>query len=283
MSLFDTLQVKQIKIRTDTQRSAVFPIGFALFDESAQTFLRIFEAVKLVEENVHGVLETIAQREAHAAENGFLGHGKHRAGVSVDAVYEVGDGFFELWFGDKTIDHAKIESALGGDGFAGQHKFEGDFWTDEKRKNRGRKRRKDADADFRLGETRFGRGDDEVTESRELRAAADGRTIDNANDGLAEFEHAGKSGMKSVEHLEDTLRSVFADVDATAKDFASGVEDDQFDVVTLAGIADAIRHFAEHGFVEKIVLGAAHGHAGDAAVATELDEFEFVGRALYGR
>src|SRR5215469_2023815 len=40
---------------------AVFPIGFALFDERAQTFLGIFEAVEFVEENVHGVLETVAK------------------------------------------------------------------------------------------------------------------------------------------------------------------------------------------------------------------------------
>src|SRR6266700_304685 len=202
--------------------SAVFPIGFALFDERAQTFLRIFEAVEFVEENVHGVLETVAQRESHAAKDGFLGHGEHGAGVTVDAVYEVLDGFFELRFGDEAIDHAEVESAFGGNGFPCEHKIECDFGTDEKRKNGGRQRRKNADADFGLGEARLGRGDDEVAKGREFCAAPNGGTIDHANDGLAEFEHTGKSGMKGVEHLEHSLGSVFADVNAAAKDFASG-------------------------------------------------------------
>src|SRR5579859_234565 len=267
----------------EKKRLAVFPIGFALFDEGAQAFLRIFEAVEFVEENVHGVLETIAQRKSHTTENGSLCHGEHGAGVSVDAVYEVFDGFFELRFRYEAIDHAKIQGALGGHGFAGQHKLERDFGTDEKRKNGGRKRRKNTNADFGLGEARFGRGDDEVAERRELRAAANGRTIHNANDGLAELEHAGKSGVKSVEHLEDALGGVFANVNAAAENFARGVENDQFDVVALAGIADAVRHFAEHGLVKKIMFGAAHGHASYAAVATELDELELIGRALYRR
>src|SRR5690348_6433275 len=272
-------------IGADKERkgSAVLPIGLALFDEGAQTFLRIFEAIEFVEENVHRMFKAVAQREAHAAENGFLRHGEHGTGVAVDAIHEVVDGFFQLRFGDEAIDHAQIESALSGNGFASEHKFEGDFWTNEKRKNGGRKRRKNTNADFRLGEARLGRGDDEIAEGRELRAAADGRPIDDTDDRLAKLEHAGKSGMKRVEHLENALGSVFADVNAAAEDFACGIEDDQFDFVALAGIADAVRHFAKHGFVEKIVLGAVHGHAGDTAVATELDEFEFVGRALYGR
>jgi hypothetical protein len=33
--------------------STVFPVWFALFDQSAQPFLGIFETVKLVEKNVH--------------------------------------------------------------------------------------------------------------------------------------------------------------------------------------------------------------------------------------
>src|SRR5690242_14858393 len=261
----------------------VFPIGFTLFHERAQTFLRILEAVKFVEKNVHGVLEAVAQRESHTAQDGLLGHGEHGAGMAVDAVYEVVDRFFELRFGDEAIDHAEIESAFGGDRLARKYEFESDFWTDEKRENGGRKRRKNANTDFGLGKPRFGRGDHKVTEGREFRTAANGRTIYHANDGLAEFKHARKSGMKGIEHLEDALGSVFADVNSAAKDFASGIKDNQFDVIALAGVADAVGHFAEHGFVEEVVLGAVHGHARDAAVATELYELEFVGRALHGR
>src|SRR5207248_602044 len=271
------------RIETNEDGSAIFPIGFALFHQRAQTFLGIFEAVKFVEENVHGMLETVAKRKAHAAKDGFLCHGKHGARVSADAVYEVVDCLFEQRFGDEAIDHAEIESAFGSDRFAREHEFERNFWTDEKRKNGGRKRRKNANADFGLGETRLGRSDDEIAEGREFRTAADGRTIHHANDGLAELEHARKSGMKGIEHLEDALGSVLADVNTAAKDFASGIENNQFDVVAPAGVADAVCHFAEHGLVEKIMLGAAHGHAGNAAIAAELDEFEFVGRALHRR
>src|SRR5215831_11558226 len=188
---------------------------------------------------------------------------------------------FELRFRDEAIDHAEVESALRGHRLACEDEFQRDFWTDEKRKNGGSKRRKNADTDFGLGEARLGRGDDEVAEGRKFRTAADGRTIHDRDDRLAELQHAGKSGMKGVEHLENALRGILANVDAAAKDFAGGIENDQFDVVALASITDAVGHFAEHGFVEKIVLGAAHGHPGDAAVAAELDEFEFVGRALY--
>ena len=66
-------------------RLAVFPVGFALFAEGAETLLRIFQAIEFVEEDVHGIAEPVAKREAHAAENGFLGHGEHRARVAGDA------------------------------------------------------------------------------------------------------------------------------------------------------------------------------------------------------
>src|SRR5215467_7175107 len=66
--------------------SAVFPIRFALFNERAQTFLRIFEAIEFVEENVHGVLEAVTKRQAHAAENRLFRHGEDRSGVAVDAI-----------------------------------------------------------------------------------------------------------------------------------------------------------------------------------------------------
>src|SRR5256884_4629576 len=49
--------------------SAILPIGFALFDQRSQTFLRIFEAVEFVEEDIHGVLEAGAPRHSHARED----------------------------------------------------------------------------------------------------------------------------------------------------------------------------------------------------------------------
>jgi len=42
--------------------SAILPVGLALFHQSAQPFLRVFQAIKLVEKDVHGLLQTIAQR-----------------------------------------------------------------------------------------------------------------------------------------------------------------------------------------------------------------------------
>ena len=200
--------------------------------------------------------------------------------MAIDATYEVFDGFFELRFRDEAIDHAQVESAFGGDGFTGEDKLESDFGPDKKRQNRGGKRRKNTDADFGLGEACFGSGNHKVTESGQLRAATDGRTIYDADNGLAQFEHSGEGSVEGVQHLKDALRSVFADVDAAAKNFAGRIENDQFDVLALAGVSDAVRHFAKHGFVEKIVLRAGEGHARDTTVAPQLHEFEFVRRAL---
>ena len=59
----------------DAWRSAVFPVWFALFDQRAKAFLGIFKTVKFVEEDVHGIFQALAQRHAHAADDGFLGHG----------------------------------------------------------------------------------------------------------------------------------------------------------------------------------------------------------------
>jgi hypothetical protein len=53
----------------------VFPVGFALFDQRVQAFLRIFEAVEFVQENAHGVLEAVTEGHAHTAEDGLLCHG----------------------------------------------------------------------------------------------------------------------------------------------------------------------------------------------------------------
>ncbi len=40
---------------------AVLPVGLGLFDQGAEAFLRIFEAVEFVQENVHGMFEPLAQ------------------------------------------------------------------------------------------------------------------------------------------------------------------------------------------------------------------------------
>src|ERR1700730_9246827 len=73
--------------------STVFPVWLALFDQGAQTFLRVFEMVELVEKNIHGFLETVAKRETHSSENGFLGHGEHGSGKRGDARDQVVDAF----------------------------------------------------------------------------------------------------------------------------------------------------------------------------------------------
>jgi hypothetical protein len=40
--------------------SAIFPVGLALFDQCAQPFLGILEAIKLIEKNIHRLLEAVA-------------------------------------------------------------------------------------------------------------------------------------------------------------------------------------------------------------------------------
>ena len=260
----------------------VLPVGFALFDEGAETFLGVFEAVEFVEEDVHGIAETVTEREAHAAENCFFGHGEDGAGVAGDTGAEVVDGGFELGLGNEAIDDAEIEGAFGGDGFAEEDEFEGDFGADEERKNRGRERRKNADGDFGLSEAGFRRGDHQIAECGEFRAAADGRTVDDANDGLGGFEDADEDGVKRVEHLENTLGGVFADVNAAAENLASGIEYDEFRVGALAGVGDAINQFAKHVFVEEIMVGTVEGHARNAGFEMEFYELKIGGIAAGG-
>src|ERR1700686_2222503 len=167
-----------------------------------------------------------------------------------DAGDELVDGAFELGFGQEGGDQAQFEGALGGDGFSGQNNFEGALGADEKRKDGGSERRKNADGDFRLREAGFGRGDDQIAEGGQFRATADGRTVDDADHGLADFEHAGKGGLKGFEHLVHALRGVLADVNAAAEDFARGVDDDELNVIVISGEGDAVGDFAKHGFIE---------------------------------
>jgi hypothetical protein len=263
-------------------RLAIFPVGLALFDQGTEAFLGIFEAIKLVEKNVHGLLEAVFDGEAHAAEDGFFGHAEDRGGMRGDARDEIFDGFFELGFGDQAIDHTEFEGALGGYRLASQDDLERDFRTDQVGQDRGGQRREYADGDFGLGEARFRRGHDQVAERGQLGATADGRAIYDADDRLADFEHAGEDGVEGFEHLEDALRSVFSDVDAAGENFAGGIEDHELDFFGGAGEENAVGDFAEHGLVEKIVVGAVESHAGDVFVDAELYGFELAGVTARG-
>jgi hypothetical protein len=55
---------------------AIFPVGLALFDERAKTFLGIFQAIKFVQKNIHGIFQAIAKRKANSPKDGFFGHGE---------------------------------------------------------------------------------------------------------------------------------------------------------------------------------------------------------------
>src|ERR1700721_3879387 len=85
-------------------RLAIFPVGFAFLDEGAEAFLGVFKAVEFVEEDVHGIAEAVAEREAHATENRFFGHVEDRTGMACDAGAEIADGGFELRFWTEAID-----------------------------------------------------------------------------------------------------------------------------------------------------------------------------------
>src|SRR5437879_298241 len=137
------------------------------------------------------MLEAFAERQTHAAENCFLGHGEDRTGVATDTADEIVHSMFELSLWHETIDHAKFQGALRGDRFTGQNKLERDFGSDEKRENGGSERRKNANADFRLRKARFRSGNHQITKSSELRASADGRTVHDADHRLANFQHSG--------------------------------------------------------------------------------------------
>src|SRR5579871_1784268 len=185
--------------------SAVLPVGFAFFYQGAEAFLGVFEAIEFVEEDVEGIFQAFAEGHAHAADNGFFGHGEDRRRMAGDAGDHVFDGGFQLRFGDEAIDEAEFEGALGGDGFAEENKFEGDFGADEKGQNRGGQRGENSDGDFGLREASFGSGDNEIAESGEFGSAADGRAVDDGDDGLCGFEHAGADGMEGFDHLVDAI------------------------------------------------------------------------------
>jgi hypothetical protein len=261
--------------------SAVFPIGFALFAESAEALLGIFQTIEFVEKNVHGITEPIAKRKAHAAEDRFFGHGKDRTGVAGDAGAEIVDGGFELRLRHKAIDDAEIESAFRSDGLAEKNKFKCYLWTHEKRKNGGGERRKDAQRDFGLREASSGRGDDQIAKRGEFRAAADGRAVYDTDDGLSGFQNAHEDRVERIEHLKNALRCIFTDVNTATENLAGGIEEDELHVWPLARVSNAVDQFAEHVFVEKIVLGAIEGHACHAGFDMKFYGLE-IGRVAAG-
>src|SRR6202050_4616367 len=125
--------------------SAVFPLRLAALDYGAEAFLRIFQAVKLVEEQMDRAVHGVAKRESHATDHGPLGHGEDRAGLRGDLRAERVHGFLQLGLRYDAIEQAQFESAFGADGFAGEHKLESLLWADQARQNGCRERREHAD------------------------------------------------------------------------------------------------------------------------------------------
>src|SRR4029077_5342198 len=237
---------------------------------------------EFIEKDVHGFFQALAEGEPVTSEDGFLGHGQNGAGVRGDARNEFVDRGVELGFGDETGDQAEFEGTLGSNRFAGQNDFERALWSDEEREDGGSQRREHADGDFGLREAGFGRGDDEIAEGSQFCAAADGRSVYNAKDGLADLQHCGERSVERFQHLVDALRGVFADIDAAAEDFAGGIDGDELDVVALAGENDAVGNFAEHAFVEEVVIRPVEGEAGDTVADAKFYEFKTLWFATYG-
>src|SRR5260370_11888617 len=224
------------------------------------------------------MLEAIAQRQAHATENRFLRHGQHRTGVAVNPADEILHCLFELSLWHEAIDHAELQSALRGHGFTGQNKLKGDLGSDEERQNCRCERREDADADFRLGKSRFWRRNHEITEGRQLGATPDRWPIHYTHDRFADFQHSRERRVKRVEHLKDALRGVFTNIDSATEHFASGIENDQLDVIPLPGMRDSPGDFTAHSFIETILFPTIEGDLRDAALTANpsmLQSFAF--------
>ncbi len=83
--------------------------------------------------------------------------------------------------------------------------------------------------------------------------------------------------MKRVEHLKHALRGVFADVDSAAEDFAGRIDNDELDVIALAGMRDATGDFSQHGFIEEIVFRTVESHSRDAVFDAEFYALKFFG------
>src|SRR5713226_9049881 len=98
--------MKMARLKKHSGCSAVLPVGLALSDQRAQTFLRSLEAVELIQENVHRMLETLTQRQAHAAENRLFRHGQHRTRVAADSVDKIFHRLIKLSLWHEAIHHA---------------------------------------------------------------------------------------------------------------------------------------------------------------------------------
>lgn len=125
--------------------------------------------------------------------------------MSADSDNQLVNGSSELRFGNEAIHQAQLQRALGIYRLTGQDQLERRLWSNQKRQNRGSKRRKNANRDFGLREAGFWRGNHQVTERRELRAPADCGAIHYANDRLADFQHSRERSVKGIQHLEDPL------------------------------------------------------------------------------
>src|SRR5467141_2466604 len=216
------------------------------------------------------MLEALAQRQAHAAENRFLRHGQHWTRMAANSAHEIVHRLLELSLRHEAIHHAEFQRALCRHRVTRQNKFKRDLRSDEERQNSGSERREDADADFRLGKPGLRGGNHEIAEGRQLRAAADRRSVHNAYNRLADFQHSREGRVKRIEHLKHTLRRVFTDIDSAAKDFAGRIENDQLNFLALAGMSDSPGDFAEHRFIEKIMYRTVEGDPRDACVDAEL-------------
>src|SRR6202521_5433040 len=117
--------------------SAILPVGLALFHQRAQPLLRILEAVEFIQENVHRMLEALAQGQAHAAENRFLRHGQHRPRVAANSAHEIVHRLLELSLRHEAIYHAEFQRALCRHRVTRQNKFKRDLRSDEERQNCG--------------------------------------------------------------------------------------------------------------------------------------------------
>ena len=88
--------------------------------------------------------------------------------------------------------------------------------------------------------------------------------------------------MERVNHLEDALGGVFANINAAAENLAGGIEDDELDVVPFGDKNHAVGELTKHQFIEEIVLRAVQGHTGDTGLDAMLDKLKFFGMAALG-
>src|SRR5258705_1552793 len=70
-----------------------------LSDWSSDVCSSDLKAIKLIQENVHRLLEALAQRQAHAAENRFLRHGQYWARVAANSGHKIVHRLLELKIG----------------------------------------------------------------------------------------------------------------------------------------------------------------------------------------